>query len=144
MVASAVDFLIGLALAEAAVGLGPGLVFEGTADDALVGEADASAFGFGFGVGEAVFSVVIDTLGSDRLVSALSGTVSSGEGDELTSWAFATGRAAATTAKAKRDIFIGSSCWYQSPQLSPRNAEKPPVWSGRASCSAPELRLRLF
>jgi hypothetical protein len=58
----------------------------------LLGEAEASVLG----AGEAVFSVVTDTLGSE-LVSGFSEAVASGEaaGDALSSWARANGVARA-------------------------------------------------
>ena len=82
MVASGVDFFVGMSAAEAGLVLGVGFVVAG--EDVFVGEAEA------FGVGD-VFSVVTETLGSVLLVSALSGIVTSGEsaGDGLavSSWA---------------------------------------------------------
>jgi hypothetical protein len=77
-------------------GVALGLLFaDGDAD--FVGEADD----FGFGVGETVFSVVTETLGSLRFSDA----VASGEG--LSSWAYANGTTAANrVARARTAIFI--------------------------------------
>ena len=106
MVASGVDFFVGIAAVEA--GLALGLVFVVAGEDVLVGEAE------GFGVGD-VFSVVTETLGSVRLVSALSGIVTSGEsaGDGLAVSSCANPGRIANTIKARTRtsvfiwIFIG-------------------------------------
>ena len=105
MVASGVDFFVGITAADA--GLVLGLVFVVAAGEVvLVGDGEVS----GFGVGDAVFSVVTDTLGSDVLVSALSGTAVSGdeagEGLEVSSWATATDKAAAIKTRGRTYFFI--------------------------------------
>jgi hypothetical protein len=83
-----------------------GLVF-GAGDEDLVGEGDA----WGFGEGDAVFSVVTETLGSS--VVLFSAAVASGDaaGDGLSSWAMTNGVAAAKRAvMATMVIFIWFSC----------------------------------
>src|SRR5438045_9110426 len=109
IVASGVDFFVGNTAAEDGLipgdGLVPGvalglLLAEG--DDDFVGEADA----FGLGVGETVFSVVTETLGSLVFSDAVSA------GDGLSSWANANGTAAANRAvTARTAIFIRFSFW---------------------------------
>ena len=98
IVASAVDFLAGIiALEDGLVsGVALGLLLaEG--DDDFVGEADDA----GFGVGETVFSVVTETLGSPLFSDAVAA------GDGLSSWANANGTAAANRAvTARTAIFI--------------------------------------
>jgi len=82
-----------------------GLVL-GAGDEDLVGEGDAADFG----AGDAVFSVVTETLGSDVLFSVV---VISGDaaGDGLSSWARTKGVAAAKRAvMATIVIFIWFSC----------------------------------
>jgi hypothetical protein len=81
---------------ELALGVALELDFVGAGEVALVGEAEA----FGFGEGDAVFSVVIDTEGSDELVSG-------GAGEALSSWARASGAAANRAARQRTVIFIG-------------------------------------
>src|SRR2546430_8166121 len=98
IVASGVDFLAGITAAAdglpAGVALGL-LLAEG--DDDFVGEADDA----GFGVGETVFSVVTETLGSPLFSDAVAA------GDGLSSWANAKGTAAANRAvTARTAIFI--------------------------------------
>jgi hypothetical protein len=80
---------------ELLLGVALGLDF-GAAEEDLVGEAEA----FGFGEGDAVFSVVIDTEGSDELVSG-------GAGEALSSWARASGAAVNSAARQRTVIFIG-------------------------------------
>ena len=75
-----------------------GLDFGAAGEEDLLGEGEA----FGFGEGDAVFSVVIDTEGSDELVSG-------GAGEALSSWARVNGAAANRTAKQRTVIFIGFS-----------------------------------
>jgi hypothetical protein len=67
-------------------------------EDDLVGDGEAC----GFGVGDEVFSVVTETLGSSDLV------VSDGEaaGDGLSSWAKANGTAAAKSAVSARTVIF--------------------------------------
>ena len=86
-----------------AAGLSLGLLLADGEDD-FDGEADGDAFGLG--VGDTVFSVVTETLGSEA--------VASGEaaGDVLSSCANAKGAAAANKmVTARTAIFIGFSCW---------------------------------
>src|SRR4051812_4065136 len=99
MVASALDFLTGITAAagELLLGLGLGLDFAAAGEEDLVGEAE----GLGFGVGEAVFSVVTDTVGSDGVVS--------GSGEEVTSWVRASGAVVNRAARQRTVIFIGFS-----------------------------------
>src|SRR5882724_7327358 len=103
IVASGVDFLAGITAAADGLlsGVALGLLFaEG--DDDFVGEADAA----GFGVGETVFSVVTETLGSPLFSDAVA------VGDGLSSWANANGTAAANRAvTARTAIFICFSFW---------------------------------
>jgi hypothetical protein len=89
IVASGVDFLVGITAAVFGVALG--LVFVAAGEEDFVGEGDASDFG----AGVAVASVVTETLGS-----CFSEAVASGEaaGDGLSSWATANGMAAAKSA----------------------------------------------
>ena len=113
IVASGVDFFVGNTAAEDGLipgdGLVPGvalglLLAEG--DDDFAGEADD----FGFGVGETVFSVVTETLGSVLFSDAVSSGEAAGEG--LSSWAIANGAAAANRAvRARTAIFIWFSFW---------------------------------
>jgi hypothetical protein len=107
-----VDFFSGIAavVEELGAGVSVGLLLaEG--DDDFVGGADAVAFGFG--VGETVFSVVTETLGSEAVAS---GVVA---GAEVTSWARATGTVTANRAATARiAIFIWFSfleCWRAFP-----------------------------
>ena len=106
MVASGVDFFAGISVAVEELGAGLTLALllaEG--DEDFAGEVDAA----GLGVGETVFSVVTETLGSDDVL--FSDAVSSGDaaGDGLSSWANASGTAPANRAVAARTaIFIGS------------------------------------
>jgi hypothetical protein len=91
------------------VSLGLGLV---AGDEDFVGEGDAVDFGeaLDFGEGDAVVSVVTETLGSDVLFSVV---VISGDaaGEGLSSWARANGVAAAKRAvMAAMVIFIWFSC----------------------------------
>jgi hypothetical protein len=86
--------------------LGVALAFDlgAAGEEDLLGEAE----GFGLGLGDAVFSVVTDTDGSDRVVSGV--VVSGGAaGDVLSSCARANGPAASRVAKQKTAIFIGFS-----------------------------------
>ena len=80
---------------ELALGVALELDFVGAGEVALVGEAEA----FGFGEGDAVFSVVIDTEGSDELLS--------GAGVALSPWARASGAAANRAVMQRTVIFIG-------------------------------------
>ena len=106
--ASGLDFLGGMTAAEVplAGGASEPLFGEGGADfTAAAGElAD-------FGAGDAVFSVVTDTLGSEDEGSAFSGGVISGEADGLgldsSTWARANGAEAIRRAvKARMVLFI--------------------------------------
>jgi len=58
-----------------------GLLFVAAGEEALVAAGEVA----GLGVGEAVFSVVTETLGSDEEVSGFSETVDSGAGVEVSS-----------------------------------------------------------
>jgi hypothetical protein len=102
MVASGLDFFTGMTAAGDELVLGAalalGLDFGAAGEEDLLGEGEA----FGFGEGDVVFSVVIDTEGSDELVSG-------GAGEALSSWAKASGAAANRTARQKTVIFIGFS-----------------------------------
>jgi hypothetical protein len=93
IVASGVDFLVGITAAgdELVLGVALGLVLVAAGEEDLVGEGDASDFG----AGVAVASVVTETLGS-----CFSEAVASGEaaGDGLSSWARANGVARAKSA----------------------------------------------
>jgi hypothetical protein len=102
IVASGVDFFVGITAAgdELALGVALGLVLLTAGDEDLLGEGEVSDLG-----GGGVLSVVTDTLGS----SAFSEVVASGEaaGDGLSSWARANGVAAAKRAvMATSVIFI--------------------------------------
>src|SRR4051812_25757328 len=99
MVASALDSLTGMAAAgeELLAGLGLGLDLAAVGEEDLVGDAD----GLGFGDGEAVFSVVTETVGSEGVVS--------GSGEEVTSWQRASGPAVKRAARQRTVIFIGCS-----------------------------------
>jgi hypothetical protein len=98
IVASGVDFFAGITAAGDAfvLGVALGLGFVAAGEEDLVGEAEASDLG----AGDAVFSVVTETLGSDGLVSGFSEAVASGAaaGDGLSSWARANGMAAVKSA----------------------------------------------
>jgi len=88
----------------AGVALGLGLLLA-AGDDDFAGEADDA----GFGVGETVFSVVTETLGSPLFSDAVAA------GDGLSSWANANGTAAANrAATARTAIFICFSFWIFS------------------------------
>jgi len=90
IVASGVDFFVGISAAGELPGVSLGLGFVvGDEDFAGDGEGDA----LDFGAGDAVFSVVTETLGSDVLFSVV---LISGEaaGDGLSSWARANGAVA--------------------------------------------------
>jgi hypothetical protein len=91
IVASGVDFFVGIRAAgdELVLGVALGLVFVAAGEEDLVGDASD------FGVGDAVASVGTETLGS-----CFSEAVASGEapGDWLSSWARANGVAAAKSA----------------------------------------------
>jgi hypothetical protein len=93
-----VDFLVGIADdgEELVSGVALGVVFAAGEED-LVGDADA----LGFGVGDTVFSVVTETVGSVLFSGAAAG-------DGLSSWPKVNGTAAAVnnTAKARTVIFI--------------------------------------
>ena len=93
IVASAVDFFVGITAAGDVLVLGValGLLLVAAGEEDLLGEGVASDLG----AGEAVFSVVTDTLGSE-LVSGFSEAVAAGDG--LSSWARANGVAAAKSA----------------------------------------------
>jgi hypothetical protein len=109
IVASGVDFFVGITADgdELVLGVAGSLgVLLAAGDEDFVGEGDASGFS-DFGAGEAVFSVVTETLGSEA--------VASGEaaGDGLSSWASANGVAAAKRAvMATSVIFIWFSCCW--------------------------------
>ena len=78
--ASGLDFLGGMVAAEVALaGAAPGLLL-GAAEAAFV---DAPGELSDFGAGDAVFSVVTDTLGSEGEGSDFSGGVISGDADGL-------------------------------------------------------------
>jgi hypothetical protein len=93
IVASGVDFFVGITAAgdELVLGVALGLLLVAAGEEDLVGEAEASDFG----AGDAVFSVVTETLGS-----CFSEAVASGDaaGDGLSSWPRANGVAAAKSA----------------------------------------------
>jgi hypothetical protein len=91
--------LVGITAAgdELLLGLAVGLDFAAAGEEDLVGEAEA----LGFGDGEADFSVVTETVGSEGLVS--------GFGEEVTSWVRASGAAATRAARQRTVIFIGFS-----------------------------------
>src|SRR5213075_2025166 len=137
IVASGVDFLAGITaaadglLAGVALGL---LLAEG--DDDFVGEVD----GAGFGVGEMVFSVVTETLGSPLFSDAVAA------GDGLSSWANANGTAAAHRAvTARTAIFICFSFWTFAgvPSLgSPYQFEGRIVGGGRKKRQGPNSLAR--
>jgi hypothetical protein len=132
IVASAVDFFVGITADgdELVLGVGLGLVLVAAGDEDLLGDGDASAF---LGAGEAVFSVVTDTLGS----SDFSGAVASGEaaGEALSSWATATGAAAAKRAVRARivsfmmDLLLKRAAG-KSVDPAPVSLEARIVWSG--------------
>jgi hypothetical protein len=96
-----VDFLAGISAAEDGLVAGLSLgVLLALGDEDLLG--DGEAFGFGVGVGDEVFSVVTETLGSDGAAA----------GDGLSSWAKANGTAVAKSAASARTvIFIRFSNW---------------------------------
>jgi hypothetical protein len=113
IVASGVDFFVGITAVEDVLGVALGLVLLAAGDEDWVGEGEVAALG----VGE-VFSVVTDTLGS----SAFSEAVASGEaaGEGLSSWARANGVAAAKRAiMATSVIFIWFSCGWNWAQARP-------------------------
>ena len=102
IVASGVDFFVGIraVVVEAVLGVALGVVLVAAGEEDLLGEAEASVLG----AGEAVFSVVTDTVGSE-LVSGFSEAVASGDG--LSSWARTNGVAAAnSTVMAAIRVFI--------------------------------------
>lgn len=76
-VASGVDFFVGMTAAGDALvfGLALGAVFVAAGDEALLAAGELSDLG----AGEAVFSVVTETLVSDGVVSAFSEAVASGD-----------------------------------------------------------------
>jgi len=92
-VASGVDFFVGITATGDVLVLGValGLVLVAAGEEDLLGDAVAAVFG----AGEAVFSVVTETLGS-----WFSAAVASGEaaGDAVSSWARARDVAAAKSA----------------------------------------------
>jgi hypothetical protein len=95
MAAAGDELVLGVALA---------LDLGAAGEEDLLGEAE----GFGLGLGEAVFSVVTDTDGSDLVVSGV--VVSGGAaGDALSSCARASGPAANRAARQRKVIFIGFS-----------------------------------
>lgn len=103
IVASGVDFLEGITAAgdELAAGAALGLLFVASGDEDLLGEGEVC----GFGVGDEVFSVVTETLGSEVLLSR----DAAGDGLAVSSWAAAKGTAAAKRAAiATMVIFICS------------------------------------
>jgi len=100
IVASGVDFLLGITAADEGLVVGDSLgLLLAAGDEDFVGEGDA----VGFGEGGAVFSVVTETVGSsDALFSA-----GDAAGEGLFSWANANGAAAAKSAvRARTVIFI--------------------------------------
>jgi len=108
------------------LGVSLGLLFA-AGDEDFVGEGEA----FGFGVGETVFAVVTDTLGSDELV--LAEAVNSGDaaGEGLSSWAKARGVPAAkrSAVRARTMVFI----WLPLVDLSAAPSLGRPVDLRRAS-----------
>src|SRR5687767_7131775 len=106
MVASWVDFLAGMAAAGEALGAGValGLLLAAGGDESLVAAGELA----GFGLGEASFSVLIDTLGSADSVfseTVISGDTS-GAGVAVSSWASANGTAAAISRVMARMVFF--------------------------------------
>src|SRR5437588_163056 len=101
-VASGVDFFTGMTAADVSFdGVGLALVFS-AGDD--FGEAEGEALGLG--EGEAVFSVVTETLVSDGDAVGFSDAVASGEGLD-SSCAWVKGTAARTRAvRARMIVFI--------------------------------------
>ncbi len=111
IVASGVDFFVGMTVAgeELLLGVVLGLVLAAAGEEDLAGEGETSDFG----AGDAVFSVVTDTLGS-----CFSEAVASGDaaGDGLSSCAKANGVAAAKSAvMATIMIFICFSGYGYAP-----------------------------
>ena len=129
MVASGVDFFVGITAAgdELALGVALGLLFVAAGEEDLLGEAEASDFG----AGDAVFSVVTETLGSDA--------VASGEaaGDGLSSCARANGAAAAKSeVMATIMIFI----WFSRYGFGAGASPAPNRFEARIVGSAATLR----
>ena len=93
IVASGVDFLVGITavVVEVVLGVTLGLVLGAVGEEDLVGEGDASDFGGG---------VAVASVGTETLGSRFSEAVASGEeeGDALSSWARANGVARAKSA----------------------------------------------
>ena len=125
MVASGLDFLTGITAAgeELLLGVALGLDFVAAGEEDLLGEAVVS----GFGDGEAVFSVVTDTVGSEGVVS--------GSGVGLSSWANARGAAARRAVRQRTVIFIGFSWLIWRPE-----GRLPRVIEGRILGSGTMLR----
>src|SRR5437763_12769011 len=122
-VASGVDFFTGMTAAEVSFdGVGLALLFS-AGDD--FGEADGEALGFG--EGEAVFSVVTETLVSEGDAVGFSDAVASGEaaGEGLdSSWARAKGTAAKTRAvRTSIIVFICVFLFFESGRT--------PYWGAR-------------
>jgi hypothetical protein len=142
MVASAVDFFVGIAAAgdELVLGVGLGLLLVAAGEADLLGEGEAFAVSF-LGVGETVFSVVTETLGS----SDFSRAVASGEAAGESSWATAKGAAAAKKVVRARimsfivDLWCGlATTIAPSRRPSVRNAngrERPNLASRLNSCA---------
>jgi hypothetical protein len=101
MVASGVDFFVGITAAgdELVVAVSVSLFFA-AGDDDLVGEAEA----VDFGAGDALFSVVTETVGSLLFSAALDSGEAAGDG--LSSWANATGTAAANSVITARTVIF--------------------------------------
>jgi hypothetical protein len=99
IVASAVDFLAGITAAEEGLAAGDSVgLLLALGEEDLVGDGELC----GFGVGDEVFSVVTETLGSSDLL------FSDGEasGDGLSSCAKAKGTAAAKSAVSARTVIF--------------------------------------
>jgi len=130
MVASGVDFFVGITAAgdELALGVALGLLFVAAGEEDLLGEAEASDFG----AGDAVFSVVTETLGSDA--------VASGEaaGDGLSSWAKTNGVAAAAISEVMATIMI--FIWFSRYGFGAGASPAPNRFEARIVGSAATLR----
>jgi hypothetical protein len=89
---------------ELVLGVALGLDLVAAGEEDLLGDAEDC----GFGLGEAVFSVVTETDGSDLVVSGV--VVSGGgAGDALSSWVKASWAVANRAARQRTVIFIGFS-----------------------------------
>jgi hypothetical protein len=101
-----VDFFVGITAADDAfvAGVALGLLLLAAGDEVLVGDGELSDFG----AGEAFFSVVTETLGSEAVASG----EAAGAGLDVSSWATANGAAAIISAvTARMVIFIWFSCY---------------------------------